>query len=67
MAFVERLFPHEHSTMGQESVLPLKMKRLTLSLQDIPEGLVVSLPVCALGGGMITALVMALERVPRFT
>jgi ZIP family zinc transporter len=90
MAFVEGLFPHEHPTMGQEGILPLKMKKLTLivvgitihnipeglsvsiataysgkdglatalaiSLQDIPEGLVVSLPIYALGGGMITAL-----------
>jgi len=92
MAFVERLFPHEHPTMGQEGILPLKMKKLTLivvgiiihnipegisvgiataysgkdglatalaiSLQDIPEGLVVSLPIYALGGGMGTALVI---------
>jgi ZIP family zinc transporter len=90
MAFVERLFPHEHPTIGQEGILPLKMKKLTLivvgiiihnipeglsvgiataysgkdglatalaiSLQDIPEGLVVSLPIYALGRGMITAL-----------
>ena len=90
MAFVERLFPHEHPTMGQEGILPLKMKKLTLivvgiiihnipeglsvgiatahsgkdglstalaiSLQDVPEGLVVSLPIYALGGGIITAL-----------
>jgi ZIP family zinc transporter len=90
MAFVERLFPHEHPTIGQEGILPLKMKKLTLivvgiiihnipeglsvgiataysgkdglatalaiSLQDIPEGLVVSLPIYALGGGMGTAL-----------
>ena len=39
MALVERLFPHEHSTMGQESILPLKRKKLTLSLQDITGGL----------------------------
>jgi ZIP family zinc transporter len=90
MALVERLFPHEHPTIGQEGILPLKMKKLTLivvgiiihnvpeglsvgiataysgkdglatalaiSLQDVPEGLVVSLPIYALGGGMITAL-----------
>jgi ZIP family zinc transporter len=92
MAFVERLFPHEHPTMGQEGILSLKMKKLTLivveiiihnipeglsvdiataysgkdglatalaiSLQDIPEGLVVSLPIYTLGGGMGTALVI---------
>jgi len=90
MAFVERLFPHEHTIIGQEGILPLKMKKLTLivvgiiihnipeglsvgiataysgedglatalaiSLQDVPEGLVVSLPIYALGGGMGTAL-----------
>jgi zinc transporter, ZIP family len=90
MALVERLFPHEHPNIGQEGILPLKMKKLTLivvgiiihnipeglsvgiataysgkdglmtalaiSIQDIPEGLVVSLPIYALGGGMGTAL-----------
>jgi ZIP family zinc transporter len=90
MALVERLFPHEHTIIGQEGILPLKMKKLTLivvgiiihnipeglsvgiataysgkdglmtalaiSLQDVPEGLVVSLPIYALGGGMGTAL-----------
>ena len=90
MALVEMLFPHEHTIIGQEGILPLKMKKLTLivvgiiihnipeglsvgiataysgkdglatalaiSLQDIPEGLVVSLTIYALGGGMITAL-----------
>jgi ZIP family zinc transporter len=96
IAFVERLFPHEHPTMGQEGILPLKMKKLILivvgiiihnipeglsvgittahsgkdglatalaiSLQDIPEGLVVSLPIYALGGGMITALAVGFLR-----
>ncbi|WP_333783963.1 ZIP family metal transporter [Thermocrinis sp.] len=92
MGFIERLFPHEHAFMGQEGLLKLRMKRLTLlvigviihnipeglsvgistaysskeglitafaiSIQDIPEGLVVSLPIYALTGAMSTAIML---------
>ena len=42
MAFVEKLFPHEHPTIGQEGILPFWLFGY-ISLQDIPEGLVVSM------------------------
>ncbi|WP_448587533.1 ZIP family metal transporter [Thermocrinis sp.] len=92
MAFIERLLPHEHAYMGQEGILRLKVRRLTLlvigitihnipeglsagistaysskeglataiaiSIQDIPEGLVVSLPIYALTGGTSFAIAL---------
>jgi ZIP family zinc transporter len=70
MAFVERLFPHEHPTMGQEGILPLKMKKLILIvvgiiIHNIPEGLSVGIATAYSGkDGLATALAISLQDIP---
>jgi len=67
MAFVERLLPHEHPTIGQEGILPLKMKKLTLivvgiTIHNIPEGLSVGIATAYSGkDGLATALAISLQ------
>ena len=92
MALIERFFPHEHVSIGQEGILKLRMKRLTLlvvgitihnipeglsvgittahsieegfaiataiAVQDVPEGLVLSLPIYAITGSMSKAVLL---------
>jgi ZIP family zinc transporter len=66
MAFVERLFPHEHTIIGQEGIVPLKMKKLTLIvvgiiIHNIPEGLSVGIATAYSGkDGLATALAISL-------
>jgi ZIP family zinc transporter len=70
MALVERLFPHEHPNIGQEGILPLKMKKLTLIvvgiiIHNIPEGLSVGIATAYSGkDGLATALAISIQDIP---
>jgi len=70
MGFIERLFPHEHVSMGREGLLKLRVKRLTLlvigiTIHNIPEGLSVGIStVYSNKEGFTTALAISIQDIP---
>jgi len=69
MGFIERLFPHEHVSMGREGLLKLRVKRLTLlvigiTIHNIPEGLSVGISTVYSNKEGFTTALRLFEKIP---